>query len=1076
MLKKIVLLSLGICFLLVETSYAQKAIDTLAASGYYKTADSLQKKGNYNDSSLFYKKALALYQKENVWEKVANCYNSLSEIQWRFLKNKSLQSAKKALKISEKYLAKDNIYKATAYSNMGSYYEVKAKYDSALVYHTKALKLRQQLLPPEHRHIAVSYNNLAGNYYAQSKYKKSLFYYKKALSISLKTRGSDHPFTGLIYSNIGAVYYSLGYLNKAINYSKKDISIQILNFGKSHLNLAYSYMNIGAFYHNLKRFDLALEFYQKSLIIFIKNNYSEGIGNAYGNMGDLWGDFEQYDKALKYHEKGLNIALQIFGEKNPNTADYYSDIGWDFYNKRNYKKALDYYNKALNIYKTGLKENHNKIALMYENIGNIYLQKKEYNNALMLYKKVEIINSSIFNQDHPKLARSYNNFANLFLKKESYDDALIEYQKALKVIQNKYGNNHVLNAKYYFCIAEVYYKKKEYSKSINYFDRALSANTKNKNLDINSYLDHKLALKTLHKKGGTLLAQYKETNSQENLNQSIDLLNRADLLIDHLRQSFQNYQDKLALAKQAKDIYTDAIAAQLLVYKDTKDEEALAQAWYYIEKSKANTLKELLEDNNAKNFAGLPNELLSLEKSIKSNRAYYQSQIVNEQSKDSIATEKIKDFENELFAINQREDSLLHLLKKDYPKYYQLKHKNDLITVEDIQKKINKKTTIVEFFTTDSITYTFVVSKNSISIKELPIAELAKKTENLNKTITSENSNEYKKIAHALYQELIIPIKNKLVGDELIIIPDGSLWHLNFDLLLTQKNNEQDNRKLSYLLKEYAISYANSADLLFNPIKNNDIASEIRKECLAFSFSDTTNSVTAKTMSLATLRDTGDDLPGARKEIRAISEIIDGQYYYGTQSNEANFKQNASQYSILHLAVHGEVDNQKPQNSKLYFTKSNDTTEDNLLYNHELFALHIPADLVVLSACNTGAGKIENGEGLMSLGNAFQYAGAKSLVLSKWEVSDKTTPQLMKYFYANLKAGMNKSKALQQAKLKHLKTTEAFYTNPFYWGSFYIIGNTDKISFESNLNDLFYWIIGIIICLLIIYFLVKTKY
>uniref|UniRef100_UPI0011AF7301 CHAT domain-containing protein n=1 Tax=Aquimarina sp. I32.4 TaxID=2053903 RepID=UPI0011AF7301 len=210
----------------------------------------------------------------------------------------------------------------------------------------------------------------------------------------------------------------------------------------------------------------------------------------------------------------------------------------------------------------------------------------------------------------------------------------------------------------------------------------------------------------------------------------------------------------------------------------------------------------------------------------------------------------------------------------------------------------------------------------------------------------------------------------------------------------------------------------------------------------------------------ATLRARGDDLPGTRREIRAISEIIDGQYYYGSQAIEANFKKNAGQYNILHLALHGEVDNEHPENSRLYFTKDKDTIEDNYLYGHELFAINIPAELTVLSACNTGAGKIAKGEGIMSLGTAFQYAGTKSLLLTSWEVSDQTTPELMQYFYKNLKSGMSKGKALQQAKLQYLATANINRTAPFYWAGFYLVGDTAPIPFTNNTT--LYWILGIV--------------
>ncbi len=161
----------------------------------------------------------------------------------------------------------------------------------------------------------------------------------------------------------------------------------------------------------------------------------------------------------------------------------------------------------------------------------------------------------------------------------------------------------------------------------------------------------------------------------------------------------------------------------------------------------------------------------------------------------------------------------------------------------------------------------------------------------------------------------------------------------------------------------------------------------------------------------------------------------------------------------MHLALHGEVDNERPENSKLYFTKTNDTIEDNLLYGHELFAMDIPAELTVLSACNTGSGKIAKGEGIMSLGTAFQYAGTKSLLLTSWKVSDQTTPELMKFFYANLKKGMNKAKALQQAKLQYLANANLNRTHPFYWGSFYLVGDAAPIAFSNP--TWVYWVLAL---------------
>ena len=152
----------------------------------------------------------------------------------------------------------------------------------------------------------------------------------------------------------------------------------------------------------------------------------------------------------------------------------------------------------------------------------------------------------------------------------------------------------------------------------------------------------------------------------------------------------------------------------------------------------------------------------------------------------------------------------------------------------------------------------------------------------------------------------------------------------------------------------------------------------------------------------------------------------------------------------------GEVDDENPEDSKLYFTKSDDENEDGYLYAHEIFNLDLPAEMAVLSACNTGTGRLTSGEGIIGLGSAFQYAGTKSLVLSKWSVSDATTPTIMKYFYQNLKSGMIKSKALQQAKLKFLHEAIGEQAHPYYWSSFFVLGNNTAVHFKDGTNWYYY--------------------
>ena len=1025
--------------------------------------------GDYNNSIQLFKKAIPIFQKATVWERVSRCYNKISENQIRSYKLKeSLESSKRALDICETYLSENHKERALTYDNIGHYHRLSQNYEEALLYFKKAITIRDKILPKNHIDFAVSNTNFGIIYYYKSEHKTAIQYFEKALTIRLKSLGPDHHDIGISYNNIGVIYDDLGYFNKAIEYYNKSLMIRIKKFGENHLDNIAAYINIGVAYNNLKQFDTALSYYKKALKISIEKNDIDGIIKAYNNIGVSLKNMGEYDKAIDYVKRSLKMIIEKFGEYDYKTGDMYNNLGNIYTDLEQFEKALLYYNKALQNLKGGLEDNHFKVSRILINIGNLYTRQKEYGLALKYLKKALDIRKNIFDENNIHIAKNYKNIADVYLEMGTFNETLLYYNKSLTVIQDIYGENHILASELYNYIARAYDKQQEYTKAISYFDKALLCNTKNTNIAINKspfdpegYYHYDFLLESLYGKAKTLRLRYLQDNNILDLKKSLAIYKNIDTLIQTIRQSFTNYQDKVAFAKQAKEIYQEAIETVLL----QKDSQSLEQAFYYAEKSKANTLKELLNDAGAKNYSGLPANMVALEKELRINRSFYQSKITEELSNKEVDTSKIRDFENELFITDRRQDSLTEILEKNYPKYYQLKYRNDIVSITDIQQKLDDKTTVVSFFTGDSVTYAFTVSKNDISVQQLSTPKLTEQIEEFRNSIIAKDIQKHKKQAYALYTKLIAPIQDKLVGEELIIIPDGPLWHLNFEVLISKKDDSNNPALLSYLLKDYAISYANSATLLFTPFK--DVAkSKTLQECLAFSFSDSTNIAQANTMRLAALRDTGDDLPGTRKEIKAISNIIDGEYYYGSRAIESNFKKNAGKYNILHLALHGDVDNERPENSKLYFTKSKDTLEDNLLYSHELFALDIPAELTVLSACNTGSGKIAKGEGIMSLGTAFQYAGTKSLLLTSWEVSDQTTPKVMKYFYTNLKAGMNKAKALQQAKLQYLTTANINRTDPFYWGAFYLVGDSAPIPFESN--TLLYWIIGALTLVLLV--------
>ncbi|MEL7006350.1 MAG: CHAT domain-containing protein, partial [Bacteroidota bacterium] len=151
-----------------------------------------------------------------------------------------------------------------------------------------------------------------------------------------------------------------------------------------------------------------------------------------------------------------------------------------------------------------------------------------------------------------------------------------------------------------------------------------------------------------------------------------------------------------------------------------------------------------------------------------------------------------------------------------------------------------------------------------------------------------------------------------------------------------------------------------------------------------------------------------------------------------------------------------------------------DSLEDGMLHTFELFNMNLSAELAVLSACNTGIGKLQKGEGVMSLGRAFSYAGCPSIVMSHWSVDDRSTSELMSLFYKNLSEGKSKDLSLKQAKKEFLNNTDELRTHPLYWAGFVVLGDTKPLTNGSG-HQLIYWLIGVVLVILVSSFTINKK-
>ncbi len=193
------------------------------------------------------------------------------------------------------------------------------------------------------------------------------------------------------------------------------------------------------------------------------------------------------------------------------------------------------------------------------------------------------------------------------------------------------------------------------------------------------------------------------------------------------------------------------------------------------------------------------------------------------------------------------------------------------------------------------------------------------------------------------------------------------------------------------------------------------------------------------------------DLPYARMEAEYVSGITGGTLYENGQATESAFKSESGKYDIIHLAMHTILNDRDPMYSTLIFSTENDTTNDRYLKTYEIYSIPLKAKMVILSSCNTGAGHLYSGEGIISLARGFIYSGSESVVMAMWEIEDRSGTEIVKRFYDNLKKGNSKSMALKKARMSYLKQSDQLRSHPYFWSALVIYGNNSPLYYPRYL-------------------------
>ena len=1036
---------------------------------YLGLADILIKKTKYDSAMDSLNKALILASSEKEKNEIiiSDIYNLQGNAKLFDGKtDEAMVYYKNALSIRKKNLSANSLKIADSYHNIGNIYYYKGNSDQALIEYNKALAIRLKTLGENHKRVAQTYNNIGVIYRNKNEYDKALHSYIKAYKIFKKVLGEKHPSLSLNLNNIGDIYTYKGQYDEALFYYNKALKIATVVFGEIHLSVAQSLENIAVVYFYKGYLDRALEYELRVKVIrerLLRANHKDH-AQTYTILGAIYHEKKDFDHAIAILKKGLQFLYNDSG--NPITSPYliYNNIATNYYDKKDYTKALKYYKKAKKACQKSRGDINPAMATIFNNIGLIYSDLGLYDSALVLIEKSLEMRKKLFKNDHPDMAfENYANIGTIFQRKKNLGKALkyfnIGINLALKLKEKNAG------------LAELYIKVSDIERHQGNEDRALSSIQKaldilnsipkvelSPDMDFSFSMNKRLMLRALMGRVEILNHSYIKTKKTEYVNYAYSTVKLALKLLERLQVGYSYESAKLTLAKESHKLYELAIRTVLYLNKIKKEKFYLKEAFKFSEKSRLNILRQSIQESKARRFSGIPDSILIKEKELRTDMAYYEIELQKAYSKPLQDTSKIKYLEDKSFTIRSSYEKILKSLEKNYPNYYNLKYQNKSVSVSQIQKVLAKDEVLLEYMMGDSILYLFSISTDNYIVRSIPIEEnFRQDLKNLLSGVKKYDKTGVIQLAKRFYNKLIKPINAQIKTKKRIyIIPDDILSYLPFEILIT---DDKDNlNKITYLVEEKEILYHYSAGFMARKEKINLSTSgflgiapvfDEKKNATEyfktiFDFFRSTDSTLIRSVSingktLLPLKYSAEEVLSIAKMFREKDNFTN--VLLREKATERAFKQNITQKKIIHIATHGLINNDQPMLSGLVFAPPKNEKkdmEDGVLYSGETYNLNIDADLLVLSSCESGLGKLVKGEGVLSLTRGFFFSGVNNIIVSLWKVSDKRTSRLMTEFYKFLLQGYPYPSALRYAKMKMLSNPiDSFPRN---WAGFILLG------------------------------------
>ncbi|WP_339793017.1 CHAT domain-containing tetratricopeptide repeat protein [uncultured Imperialibacter sp.] len=761
------------------------------------------------------------------------------------------------------------------------------------------------------------------------------------------------------------------------------------------------------------------------------------------SMGSIYNSRAEAELARTHIAKSIVTASRL-GWGNLET-DGYVVIGNSLFNDKQFDKAIPYYTEAIRKIQVfegqqaySLINYYNNLGYMYSMVSDTVESYASLYRSLSLAKRLTGTSSLEYAMISSSLAKAHLHFGRT-------DSAKIYLSKSLQIKESVFGSNHIELAWGYAGMAEFFFEQQLYDSALHYIQKSLVVGVRDFN-SINIYNSPSVSGKEtsndvfqlMGRKLEYLVKAGYQNNTMEYVMIARELFQSLDTLLFDSRRRLKDDLSKIYLMDDMKRVLEFGLEVYFGLSKDYPDSVIYMEKFYRIlQKSKSLMLVEEIE--KSKWLASDPyfKDLVKRERSIMSNLAGI----------TATSATRIDTFSTKRLNLISELDSVRGELFNRFPAYHQLALREHILSLPRLAEILKKKNSLfIEYFVGEDYIYSLVWDGVRFSCHRIDQSEGFRTNLSLFLEILSEGRDEpleYEEAGFYLYNALVreaVKIDSKNFR-AVVIVPDGFLSFLPFEALIRRKNGLADFSQLDYLIRRYSVEHSFSSSLLAKEAPALE-ATKYRILGLGAYYNKT---------------DSQRRLPGSKRELNSIEKLWEGHYFY--EATKGNLIDNASKFDIIHVAVHGVSDNNTVNGSYLEFSK------EDRLYASDLYSIVTNARLVVLSACESGLGKVMGGEGVFSVGRAFKFSGAHAVVQSAWRADDGASSVIMEYFYGQLKKGIDSNEALKLAKLSIVNSGDNKTAHPIRWAAFTSYGSV-AVGEKPSLATWLLAILGIALFLL----------